>query len=71
MSRVIIFLLLVCFLVASCKNSQQEEKNTEPVKDIVVAEPDTVTATILFVGDFMQHSGQYKAALACGGGERY
>ena len=39
--------------------------------DSVEAKPDTITSTLLFVGDLMQHGPQIKHALACGNNETY
>ena len=65
------YYILASLLIVSCNNASAVKNIIAVTEDSVEVKPDTVTSTLLFVGDLMQHSGQFKAALACGGGKKY
>ncbi|MCF0209310.1 MAG: CapA family protein, partial [Bacteroidaceae bacterium] len=65
------YFILASLLIVSCNNASAVKNIIAVTEDSVEVKPDTVTSTLLFVGDLMQHSGQFKAALACGGGKKY
>ena len=57
MAKTLVLFLLTTLLMVSCVNFSEKEGDETSV-DTVVALPDTTTATLLFVGDLMQHSGR-------------
>lgn len=64
-------ILLSGLLFVGC-NDVSAIKNILPMQqDTLEVKPDTVTSTLLFVGDLMQHGTQFKAALVCGNGKEY
>lgn len=69
-----IFTILLSGLLFVGCNDASAIKNILPAiqqQDTVETKPDTVTSTLLFVGDLMQHSTQFQSALRCGGGKTY
>lgn len=64
-------LLLSGLLFVGCNDASAIKNVFSFEKDSVEVAPDTVTSTVLFVGDLMQHSTQFQSALRCGGGETY
>lgn len=71
----IFYLLLSGLLLVGCNDASaiKQIKQIIPVdqNDSVETTPDTITSTLLFVGDLMQHGPQIKRALACGNGQTY
>lgn len=74
MKKLSVFILAVFFL-AGCNDVSAVKNIIAPLTEVVEETPeitsDTVTSTVLFVGDLMQHGPQIKRALACGDGKTY
>jgi len=64
-------ILLSSLLFVGCNDASAIKNVFSTGPDSVEVAPDTITSTVLFVGDLMQHGTQFRAALACGGGKEY
>ncbi len=69
------FLFISVFFLAGCNDVSAVKNIIAPLTEKMEEKPeitsDTVTSTVLFVGDLMQHGPQIKRAYACGDGDTY
>lgn len=64
-------LLFAALISTSCNEVSAVKNLFSSSEDNKEVTSDTINSSILFVGDLMQHSTQFKSALACGGGKTY